>query len=73
MDTYFAPVKRTEPHKLEKQILDIIDNPIMDALLKTAAGLLVVLNEDRQIVALNHTFILDGQVFRPLFCTSAIL
>jgi signal transduction histidine kinase len=57
MDTYFAPAKRTETHKLKKQIDDVIDNPIMDALLKTAAGLLVVLNEDRQIVALNHTFI----------------
>ncbi len=57
MDTYFASVKRTEKHKLQRQINDIIDNPIMDALLKTAAGLLVVLNQDRQIVALNHTFI----------------
>ena len=57
MDTYFAPVKRTEAHNLKNQIADIVQNPIMDTLLKTVAGLLVVLNEDRQIVGLNHSFI----------------
>lgn len=29
----------------------------MDVLLKTTAGLLVILNEDRQVVALNHAFL----------------
>ncbi len=57
MDTYFAPAKRTEKRKFQNQIDDISKNPIMDALMKTAAGLLVVLNEDRQIVGLNHSFI----------------
>ncbi len=57
MDSSFAPAKRTEKRKLKNQIADISQNPIMDALLKTASGLLVVLNEDRQIVALNHSFI----------------
>ena len=57
MDTYFAPAKRTEKRKFQNQIDDISQNPIMDALLKTASGLLVVLNEDRQIVGLNHSFI----------------
>ncbi|MCP3942898.1 MAG: HAMP domain-containing histidine kinase [Desulfobacteraceae bacterium] len=57
MDTYFAPVQRTEKRKLKNQIVDISRSPIMDALLRTASGLLVVLNEDRQIVAINHAFI----------------
>lgn len=57
MDTYFAPAKRTEKRKFQNQIDDISKSPIMDALMKTAAGLLVVLNEDRQIVGLNHSFI----------------
>jgi len=57
MDTYFAPAQRTEKRKFKNQIADITRNPIMDSLLKTATGLLVVLNEDRQIVALNHTFL----------------
>ncbi len=57
MDTYFAPAKRTEKRKFKNQIADISRNPIMDALLRMASGLLVVLNEDRQIVALNHNFL----------------
>lgn len=57
MDTYFAPAQRTERRKLINQIDSISHNPVMDTLLKTAAGLLVVLNEDRQIVAINHSFL----------------
>ncbi|MBA3009820.1 MAG: HAMP domain-containing histidine kinase [Proteobacteria bacterium] len=57
MDTYFAPAQRTEKRKFRNQIADISENIIMNTLLKTAAGLLVVLNEDRQIVALNHAFL----------------
>nr|NJM04083.1 hypothetical protein [Desulfobacula sp.] len=57
MDTHFAPAQRTERRKFTNQIETISHNPIMDALLKTAAGILVVLNEDRQIVALNHAFL----------------
>ena len=57
MDTYFAPAKRTERRKLKNQIADLSHNPIINTLLETTAGLLVVLNEDRQIVALNHAFL----------------
>jgi signal transduction histidine kinase len=57
MDTYFAPAQRTERRKFTNQVETISRNPIMDALLKVAEGILVVLNEDRQIVALNHAFL----------------
>jgi len=57
MNTYFAPAQRTEKRKFKNQIVSISHNPIMDTLLKTAAGLLVVLNEDRQILAVNHSFL----------------
>jgi len=57
MDTYFAPAKRTEKRELKNQIADLSHNPIINALLKTTSGLLVVLNQDRQIVALNHAYI----------------
>lgn len=57
MDTYFAPAARTERRQLRNQIETISHSPVMNALLGTTAGLLVVLNEDRQIVALNHSFL----------------
>jgi len=57
MDTFFAPAERTERRQFRNQIKDISQSQVMDALLETAAGILVVLNQDRQIVALNHSFL----------------
>ena len=57
METYFAPAPKTEPQKIENQLKAISQSQIMDTLLKTSAGILVVLNEDRQIVAMNHSFL----------------
>ena len=57
MDTFFAPAERTERRKLKNQIDDISYSPIMNALLSTMRGLLVVINEDRQLVAINHAFL----------------
>ncbi len=57
VDTYFAPAARTEVGEFNDQIESLTHSPIMNALLETMAGLLVVLNEDRQIVAMNHAFL----------------
>jgi nitrogen fixation/metabolism regulation signal transduction histidine kinase len=56
-DTYFAPPQRTERRKFINQVEFLSQNPIMTTMLQSVAGLLVVLNEDRQIVALNSTFL----------------
>ena len=57
MDTFFAPAKRTERRQIKNQIKDISNSEVMNAVLETASGILVVLNHDRQIVALNHVFL----------------
>jgi len=57
MDTFFAPAARTERRLFRNQIKDISQSHVMNALLEAAAGILVVLNQDRQIVALNHNFL----------------
>jgi len=57
MDTYFAPPQRTERRKFKNQISVISHSPLMNTLLKTMTGLIVVLKEDRQIVALNYEFL----------------
>ncbi|MFO7883492.1 MAG: hypothetical protein R6U68_01610, partial [Desulfobacteraceae bacterium] len=54
METYFAPAKRTERRKFKNQIATVSHNPIISALLDAMTGILIVLNEDRQVVALNH-------------------
>jgi len=57
METYFAPAERTERRKLRNQIGDVSASPIMNALLTTMEGLLVVINDDRQLIAVNHAFL----------------
>ncbi len=57
IETYFAPARRTERRVFKNQVEDISHSPIVNTLLRSVAGLMVVLNEDRQIVAINHTFL----------------
>jgi hypothetical protein len=53
METYFAPADRANPADLEKDISFASHNPIIDALMGCVGGLLAVINERRQILALN--------------------
>lgn len=55
--TYFAPAARVGRDQLISQVKSISNSPVMNAILQTAAGLMVVLNENRQIVAYNHSFL----------------
>lgn len=57
MDTYFAPAKRATDKELQKEIETCSNNPIINGLLNTVNGLLAVLNEQRQILAVNDSFI----------------
>jgi hypothetical protein len=57
METHFAPAERTDVRVFRQQVEAVSSSPVMTTLLDTMAGLLVVLNEDRQIVALNHAFL----------------
>jgi len=57
METHFAPAERTDVRVFRQQVEAVSSSPVMTTLLDTMAGLLVVLNEDCQIVALNHAFL----------------
>lgn len=56
MATYFAPAKRTDWCDFSNQVEDISNNQILNALLNITGGVLVLLNEDRQIVGVNKVF-----------------
>lgn len=56
MDTYFAASKKATPEELEKEINLISNNQLIDALLTTACGLFAVLNDKRQLIAINKAF-----------------
>ncbi len=57
MDTYFAPAERADEKELVAEIETVNKNPVMSGLLHSISGLLAILDEHRQIVALNDSFL----------------
>lgn len=57
MNTYFAPAERAEQGLLRSQVTSISNSPVMNAILQTTAGLLAIINGNRQIVAFNNSFL----------------
>lgn len=56
MDTYFAPAERASEKEIAIEIEIVSHNPVLDGLLHSVSGLLAVLNERRQLLALNDSF-----------------
>lgn len=53
-DTFFASAERAAEADLAAGIEILSNNPVADALLKAASGLLAVLNEQRQVIVVNQ-------------------
>lgn len=53
MDTYFAPATTSSEEEFPTEIEIVNSNPIISGLLNSMNGLLAVLNEHRQVLALN--------------------
>ena len=56
MNTYFAPAERADEKDLVTEIEIVNSNPVMTGLLHSISGLLAILDEHRQVVALNDSF-----------------
>ena len=57
MDTYFAPAERANENELVAEIEMVNKNPVMSGLLHSISGLLAILDEHRQIIAFNDSFL----------------
>jgi hypothetical protein len=57
MNTLYAPPERATASELTENLRTITDNPIIDVLMHAANGLFAVLNESRQILAINESFL----------------
>jgi len=57
MNSYFAPAERTDKKELAFEIDFASKNPVMSTLLHSISGLLAILDEHRQIIALNESFL----------------
>ncbi len=55
--TYFASAERLDEQQLHEQLAQVCDHPLLGTLLKTVGGLVAVLNEHRQILALNENLL----------------
>ena len=57
MHTYFASAERTTEKDLNLEIDIISNSEVMTGLLQTVSGLLAILDENRQIIALNESLL----------------
>lgn len=57
MKTYFASPERSDKQQLAAEIEIVSQNPIVSSVLHSVGGLLAVLNEHRQIIAINDSFL----------------
>ncbi len=60
--TFFAPAARARPDELEAAVRAVTASPVVSALLRLAGGMAAVLDEHRQILAVNDGLLaeLDG-------------
>lgn len=54
--THFAPVERSDPEDLKKDIRILDSSPFVDGMMRVTGGLLAILNDQRQVLAFNEAF-----------------
>jgi nitrogen-specific signal transduction histidine kinase len=57
VQTYFAPAARASQEVLREEIEIVSKNPVIDTVMDVIGGLVAVLNEHRQIIAINKTLL----------------
>ena len=57
MKTHFAPAQRADADQLDLDVRIVSTHPLIDGLMNMASGLLAVLNEQRQLLAVNDSFL----------------
>ncbi|NQV16187.1 sensor histidine kinase [bacterium] len=65
MDTYFASAERVSKKQLFSEIATVNKNPVIDGLLQSVGGLLAILNEKRQTLAVNDSFLKMFEIDDP--------
>jgi len=65
LETYYAPAARKNQVELQLEIDIITKNPLVDQVLNSLGTVLVLLNEQRQIVALNDFFLKELGIDNP--------
>jgi len=67
MDTYFAPAETATEQQIQADVEILAQNEVLEGLMDTVGGLLAILNEQRQIITLNGTFLKMLGVKDPIY------
>src|SRR5208283_4324302 len=63
--TYFAPPERDDPAKVSALSLFVDDHPLFQAVLESVDGYIMILNPQRQVLAMNSAVIKDLHIESP--------
>ncbi|MFC1764876.1 PAS domain-containing protein, partial [Planctomycetota bacterium] len=55
--THFAPVERAHPEDIKCDMRILSNSPFVDGIMRATGGLLAVLNQQRQVLAVNDAFL----------------
>lgn len=55
--TFFAPAERASARALARAIQTVMSSPLVGALLEKMGGVVVILNRERQVLAVNHALL----------------
>jgi len=55
--TYFAPPERKSSDEIQQDVISISNNPVIDSLMTISNGLFAVINDKRQVISLNDSFL----------------
>ncbi len=68
MKTYFAPSERADEKTLTFEVDMVSRNPVVSGLLHSVSGVIGILNEQRQVIAVNDSFLEMLGVTNPKKC-----
>jgi CheY-like chemotaxis protein len=55
--TFFAPAERASSEELARQIKSVMDHPITEVILQAVSGYILILNQNRQVLAANQALL----------------
>lgn len=63
--TFFASPERSGPERIRQEVEEVARDPAIDGVLRLGSGMLLILDENRQVVAANHALLRELGVDDP--------
>lgn len=66
MKTHFASPERATPEEINSSIIQIEESPVVSSMLHYMKGIVAIINEHRQIIAVNDSFLEELGIEDPV-------